>query len=526
MMTKRTGIRLIVVAMALLAALAFTYPAPAAAKAKKPEKVTSVEVSAVTYQTLTLKWDKAKYAKSYEVYRSKKKDSGYTLIKTVKKTKFTDKGLATGKKYWYRVRGINEDYNGKKSSAVSGVPKLDTPSVNLTLRGEGIIIDVTQVAGADGYAFYRDGKELMQQSETSFTDTEVKVGESHEYTAAAYRDVNGVNVFSDRTESKKGKRPDVSVEIKNGTNIEGREHQVKQSYSISGKIKSNTLMQTVEVGVKKQENEKWVSSAHYIANNVNSLSFNISGEPDKSVKFGKLKVGSYYYTVVVGLVNGTSVEVTKQSFTVVEQAPEPELVFPEEVTKGARNAVKWAKKIANDNSFAYGTGSRSHRGGCYFCGTNTGPNLKKKEKSGEKHYVKDSNGVKHTYEKTYCCNPFIFAAYAHGAKDPEILKACKKGKCGGMETRDWTKYGCFAVVGKCKKVPYSKILPGDVIISDKNVNHHYHHVIMDMGNNQYVEAGWEGWGSSTIAVRSGAKSNYEKHYKKYNGCYVLRYTGK
>ena len=38
--------------------------------------------------------------------------------------------------------------------------------------------------------------------------------------------------------------------------------------------------------------------------------------------------------------------------------------------KQGKNAAKWAVKIANDNSFTFGAGSKAHRKGCYFCGTN------------------------------------------------------------------------------------------------------------------------------------------------------------
>jgi hypothetical protein len=61
---------------------------------------------------------------------------------------------------------------------------------------------------------------------------------------------------------------------------------------------------------------------------------------------------------------------------------------------GARAAVAWAIKIANDNSFSYGKKPQTSRIGCYFCGTSQ----KRKPKG---------------YEKTYVCLTFAAAAYAH-----------------------------------------------------------------------------------------------------------------
>lgn len=77
-------------------------------------------------------------------------------------------------------------------------------------------------------------------------------------------------------------------------------------------------------------------------------------------------------------------------------------------------AIAWALAIAADNSFHYGKKPNSQHNGCYFCGTNT-------LKGG-----RAKTGVK-DYKKSYCCNPFVHAAFAHGGGEPEMLKVCKKG---------------------------------------------------------------------------------------------------
>lgn len=54
-----------------------------------------------------LKWKKVKYASGYEIYRSKKKSSKYSLIKTVtnpKRVKYTDKTLKKNKTFYYKIR--------------------------------------------------------------------------------------------------------------------------------------------------------------------------------------------------------------------------------------------------------------------------------------------------------------------------------------------------------------------------------------------------------------------------------------
>lgn len=190
---------------------------------------------------------------------------------------------------------------------------------------------------------------------------------------------------------------------------------------------------------------------------------------------------------------------------------------------GATRACNWAVSVAKDNRFSYGTGKRAHRCGCYFCQTNTGPRKKNKERKGEPHVVKDSKGNGHTYEMTYCCNTFITAAYAHGAKDAKVLKLCKACGAMGMKPKDWTSRN-FKNLGRAKSVAYSKLQPGDVIINDGSGNSVANHVWMYIGDGKLIEATSSGgWGAKAIASKGGAKSKYTK-YQKSSKCYVLRYT--
>ena len=76
------------------------------------------------YGKPVIKWKKADKAKQYVVYRSKKKNSGYKKIATLKSTKltYTDKKASAHKSYYYIVRGqrkVNgETVLGKKSTPV------------------------------------------------------------------------------------------------------------------------------------------------------------------------------------------------------------------------------------------------------------------------------------------------------------------------------------------------------------------------------------------------------------------------
>lgn len=180
-------------------------------------------------------------------------------------------------------------------------------------------------------------------------------------------------------------------------------------------------------------------------------------------------------------------------------------------TRGAQAAVKWAVKIANDNSFNYGNRPAAARLGCYFCKTNGA----KVNMTGDKRYY-----------KTYVCMTFVHAAYAHGAKDPEMLKDCKARKtCIGLTDWNFKHYHCWKKIGLCSKLKVKDLKPGDVIIwwADDDYSGH---ASMYIGNNSIVDAGKLGFGADTIAVRKNSAQSYLNRGARHDRrSYVMRYIG-
>lgn len=127
------------------------------------------------------------------------------------------------------------------------------------------------------------------------------------------------------------------------------------------------------------------------------------------------------------------------------------------------NAVKWAKWIAANNDFHYGWGTHSHHNGCYFCGTQ--PSSKK------------SSGVK-MWETTYCCNPFVHAAWAHGGLVPRALSICSSYGSWDFGTGS----GSYHTSSLFTKVSTSDLKIGDVLCSDS-------HVALYIGDGKVVQAG-------------------------------------
>jgi hypothetical protein len=168
------------------------------------------------------------------------------------------------------------------------------------------------------------------------------------------------------------------------------------------------------------------------------------------------------------------------------------------------DTIKWAKWIAGDNNFHYGytnaaKGANAHHNGCYFCGTQR----MKKNMLMPEH--------------TYCCNPFVGAAWAHGGCVPTALKMCQNTNSWNFaKGSGYDRSSLFDNLGHPAK---SKLKPGDVLCRDT-------HVALYIGNGKIAEAGGGDdnkknstkWNNS-IRVRSLTDANYKNFPRvhRYNG---------
>ena len=128
------------------------------------------------------------------------------------------------------------------------------------------------------------------------------------------------------------------------------------------------------------------------------------------------------------------------------------------------DTCKWAIWIAGWNIFHYGHGQHAHHNGCYFCGTQR---------------LKQNHGIVDP-DFTYCCNPFVGAAYAHGGGDAEAYKKCNN--CSSLDfgtgSGSYEKSKNYDNLGHPAK---SKLQAGDVLCND-------HHVALYVGNGKVAEA--------------------------------------
>ena len=84
----------------------------------QPESVEDVVTTKTGKTTVLLEWDSSEGAKEYLVYR-KEKGKSYTLLKTTKRTQYTDKKVASGKTYTYRVSAKSGKLKAEEAAEVT-----------------------------------------------------------------------------------------------------------------------------------------------------------------------------------------------------------------------------------------------------------------------------------------------------------------------------------------------------------------------------------------------------------------------
>ncbi len=425
---------------------------------KSPEAVRGLEVTASTYNTVSLSWDSADNATVYHIYRTADGEN-YEYRGSVNTTEYEDDGLTTGTEYSYTVCPANGIRRAEQSEPVTATPSLETPVIKGNVKKGEVRLKITGVEGAEGYKVYRNGEgiKVLTAEELEYVDTTAKPDTKYNYVVKAFR----------------------------GKAVSEPSKKLKLKLMSAGEMSASITLDTLTLTWEGSDYSTYkLYSGDTLLTETSDCSYEMDAEP-----------GDYVFKLI-------GFKDNKQS---------PESVYKYRISEedmdnsGAIDAAcEWAEEIAADDSFTYGTGERAHRCGCYFCGTNL--SIKGKEKE---------NG--HSYEKTYCCNPFVHACFAHGAGDETMLAACQSGHSIGMTESSYTRYGCWEKVGK---PDMSNLKKGDVLVANPNRgNSDSNHVMLYIGDGQIAHAARSGWDDDSIRVNKLTSGNYKR-------CdFVMRYTG-
>ena len=169
--------------------------------------VSVTNLSIRSSNTIKLTWKQVKYASGYQVYRSKKKNSEYQLIKEIKNgatVSFTDTSLTPGVDYYYKIRAVVLNQKtagcGSFSAHVNArtVQKTKVTSMK-TINVKKIQLNWKRATGASGYKVYRaDGSgqkyklvKTVSAGTLKYVDSNIHTGKTYYYKIKAVSKLNG-----------------------------------------------------------------------------------------------------------------------------------------------------------------------------------------------------------------------------------------------------------------------------------------------------------------------------------------------
>ncbi len=169
----------------------------AQAAVKTPAAPTSVKATSSS-NSITITWNGVTGAKGYAVYRAASSSGTYSLLSLTSSKSYKDIKLATGKKYYYKIRAYvisgNKKVYGKYSSVVNTIV---LPSAPASIKASSssynsITLSWNAVSGAGGYAVYRASSStgvyslITTTTSKTYVNKSVTTGKTYYYKVRAY----------------------------------------------------------------------------------------------------------------------------------------------------------------------------------------------------------------------------------------------------------------------------------------------------------------------------------------------------
>lgn len=285
--------------------------------------------------TLKVKWGERKDAVSYQLFRSTKKDSGFTQTATVNgRTEYVDTGAKVETKYYYKVRAVLENGSiSEESKPVAGRILKKAVINSVTMDGsKKLKLTWEKVTGASGYKVYRlndktgtyeQAAKVASGDSTSYVDQVASDHKKYSYKISAYNSSNGKEGNGILSEAASGMtigKPSISSVVSKN------EKDLKISWK---KVKNAEGYQVYRSSSKdgKYEKIKTVSSGSTVS------------YEDKSVKKSK----TYYYKVRAMFVNNGKTNYTAYSGIVSGKTIAKTSITKAASVSSSRLKLEWKK---------------------------------------------------------------------------------------------------------------------------------------------------------------------------------------
>ena len=182
-----------------------------------PATPTGLKVAVASNTSIKTSWNAVTGATGYSIYRSTSPDSGFTYIKGVTGTSYTNTGLTTGTIYYYQIKAYVKIGTNKIMSPVSEtvsvkpIPAKPTGLEATVIDTTSIKVSWNTVVGATGYSIYRstspdsDFTYIKGVTGTSYSDTLLTTGNALYYKVKAYTMVGTTKVYSTTTSAVEAK---------------------------------------------------------------------------------------------------------------------------------------------------------------------------------------------------------------------------------------------------------------------------------------------------------------------------------
>lgn len=177
--------------------------------------------------------------------------------------------------------------------------------------------------------------------------------------------------------------------------------------------------------------------------------------------------------------------------------------------KARQGAADWAIAIANNNDFHYGRSKWAHNAGCYYCGTNQSKGSAKRRAGASVSQC----------AKTYCCNPFVTAAYKHGAgaKEIDCKRANKRINLANDKNKALHNTKAWKQISKPSKA--TSLVVGDVLLTPT-------HAMIYVGNGKVAHAAHHDNGKRGSYWNDSIKVGYIASNQWKRTSKIYRYIGK